>query len=47
MFEDFELIFSYTRSDAIADGVLIDVSEVAKRSDFTVNTVITANLLAE
>jgi len=26
-FEDFELIYSYTRKQAIQDGVLIDVSE--------------------
>jgi hypothetical protein len=30
MFEDSELIHSYSRAQAIADGVLIDVSETAK-----------------
>ncbi len=30
MFENFDLIHSYTRAEAIADGVLIDVSGVAR-----------------
>ena len=44
MFEDFELIHSYTRKQAIEDGGLIDVSEMAKEAGFkfpvaTTNTV--------
>lgn len=29
-----EIIFSYTRAQAIADGVLVDVSELAKEAGF-------------
>ena len=32
MFEDANLIHRYTRADAIRDGVLIDVSEVAREA---------------
>ena len=32
MFEDFDLIHSYSRADAIRDGVLIDVSETAREA---------------
>lgn len=32
MFEDAEIIYSYSRAQAIEDGVLIDVSEVAKEA---------------
>ena len=32
MFEDADLIYSYTRADAIRDGVLIDVSTVAREA---------------
>ena len=30
MFDDDEVVFSYSRKQAIADGVLIDVSATAK-----------------
>ena len=33
-FDDAPIIFRYTRADAIADGVLIDLSEWAKESGF-------------
>jgi len=33
-FEDFEIISLYTRADALADGVLVDVSEMAKEAGF-------------
>ena len=46
MFDDFELIYSYSRKQALADQVLIDVSDVAKRSDFLLPTVVSSNLLA-
>ena len=45
MFDDFELIYSYSRAQAIEDGVLIDITDVAKRSDFLLPTVISSNLL--
>ena len=46
MFDDFDVIYSYTRAEALADQVLIDVSDVAKRSDFLLPTVVSSNLLA-
>ena len=41
MFEDFDLIHSYTRKQAIEDGVLIDVSEIAKEAGFQIPVAIT------
>jgi hypothetical protein len=41
------LIFSYTRAQAIADGVLIDVSELAKEAGFRFPVAVTAGLWAE
>lgn len=35
-FDDFELIYSYSRKQAIQDGVLIDVSDQAKASGFKI-----------
>ena len=35
-FEDMPVIFSYTRKQAIEDGVLIDVTEWAKQTGFTI-----------
>ena len=37
MFEPSDLIHSYTRAQAIADGVLVDVSDVAKEAGFNTN----------
>lgn len=37
-----QAIYSYTRADAIRDGVLIDVSEQAKDSGFTIPVALTA-----
>lgn len=34
MFNEKEVIYSYTREQAIADGVLVDVSEMAKEAGF-------------
>jgi hypothetical protein len=42
MFEDFDLISRYSRAQAIADGVLIDVTEVAREAGITYPTAITA-----
>ena len=44
MDENINLIFSYTRSQAIADGVLIDVTAQAKEAGFKFHTVVTDNL---
>ena len=38
------LIYSYTRAQAIADGVLIDVTADAQAHGFKVHTVVTDNL---
>jgi hypothetical protein len=35
MFEEADLIHRYTRAQAIADGVLIDVSAVARKAGIT------------
>lgn len=36
------IIFSYTRAQAIADGVLIDVSETAREAGFRIPVAVTA-----
>jgi hypothetical protein len=41
------LIFSYTRAQAIADGVLIDVSELAKEAGFRFPVALTCGVWAE
>lgn len=38
------IIFAYTRKQAIEDGVLIDVTELAKAEGFTIHTVITCSV---
>ena len=39
-----KVVFTYTRAEAIADGVLKDVSQTAKEAGFSVPTALTANL---
>ncbi|MYL83468.1 hypothetical protein GTA51_10055 [Desulfovibrio aerotolerans] len=41
---EWNLIYSYTRQQAIEDGVLIDVTDAARGVGFKVNTVVTATL---
>ena len=41
------IIFSYTRAQAIEDGVLVDVTDLARRAGFKVSTVMTCGLVAE
>jgi hypothetical protein len=41
------VIFSYTRARAIADGVLVDVSELAKEAGFRFPVAVTAGVWAE
>lgn len=41
-----EYIVTYTRADALRDGVLIDVSEVAARNHWRIPVAVTAGLLA-
>ena len=47
MKKDDVVIFSYTRAQAIADGVLIDVSELAKQAGFCYPVAVTAGVWAE
>lgn len=35
MFTDFEVIHTYTHAQAIEDGVLVDVSDLARQAGFT------------
>jgi hypothetical protein len=44
--EDDELIYAYTRSQALVDGVLVDVSKMALEAGFRYPTAITADLHA-
>lgn len=44
MAEEWEIISTYTRKEALEDGVLIDVSEMAKEVGFVVPVAITDNL---
>ena len=46
MFTDDDLIYSYTRADALTDGVLVDVSERAKRAGIKHPTACTAGVWA-
>ena len=41
---DFNLIYSYSRAQAIADGVLIDVTAQAREAGFKFHTVVSDNL---
>ena len=47
MKKDDVVIFSYTRAQAIADGVLIDVSDLAKQVGFRYPVAVTAGVWAE
>ena len=42
-----EIIFSYTRKQAIEDGILIDVSALAKEAGFKVPVALTVELYAD
>lgn len=41
------VIFAYTRAQAIADGVLVDVSELAREAGFKIPVAVTAGVWAE
>ena len=41
------IIFAYTRAQAIADGVLVDVSEVAREAGYKIPVAVTAGVWAE
>ncbi len=42
-----QIIYAYTRKQAIADGVLVDVSELAKEAGVTIPVALTAAVWAE
>lgn len=42
--DDFNLIYSYSRAQAISDEILIDVTAQAKEAGFKIHTVVTDNL---
>ena len=42
--EDWNVIYSYTRAQAIVDGVLVDVTEQAKQIGFKLHTVVTGTI---
>ena len=41
------VVFAYTRSQAIADGMLVDVTHLARVAGFTLHTAMTCGLVAE
>ncbi|GFK92803.1 hypothetical protein NNJEOMEG_00630 [Fundidesulfovibrio magnetotacticus] len=43
-FSDFEIIYSYTRAQALDDGVLVDISAAAREYGFKLPTAVTDNL---
>lgn len=43
-FEETNMIATYTRREAIADGVLVDVSSLAKEAGFTVPVAVTSSV---
>jgi len=45
--KDWNIVYSYTRAQAIADGVLVDVTAQAKQIGFRLHTVVTATLFNE
>ena len=47
MFEESDLIYSYSRADAIRDGILIDVSETAKEAGSRWSVAVTSTLWNE
>lgn len=47
MTENCTVIHAYTREEAIADGVLVDVTETAKEAGFRIHVAVTAAVWAE
>ena len=45
--KDWQVIHSYTRAQAIADGVLVDVSELAREAGFRFPVALTCGVWAE
>ncbi len=44
---DWRLIHTYTRAEALADGVLVDVTATAKEAGFKIPTAVTASVFDE
>ena len=44
LFENADVIYSYTRAQALADGVLVDVTETAKEAGITYPVAVTSGL---
>ena len=42
--KDWNVVFEYSRAQAIADGVLVDVTEQAKQIGFKIHTVVTGTI---
>ena len=42
--DDWNVVYSYSREQALADGVLVDVTETAKSLGFKVHTAVSATL---
>ena len=42
-----EVVIAYTRTQALADGVLVDVTDTAREAGFTVPVTVTARVWAE
>ncbi|MBY0545554.1 MAG: hypothetical protein K2Q14_08440 [Gammaproteobacteria bacterium] len=42
LFENFDIVYSYTRAQAIDDGVLVDVSSLAQEAGFIYPVAVTA-----
>lgn len=47
MFNEHDVVFRYTRDDAIQDGVLVDVSNPAKEAGFSIPLALTARVYSE
>ena len=47
MLDSFPIISRYTRADALTDGVLIDVTPIARAAGFTVSVAVTHALMAD
>jgi len=45
-FDDADIISSYSRAEAIADGALVDITPTAKEAGFTVPVALTAAVRA-
>ena len=45
--QDWRVIHTYTRAEALADGVLVDVTATAKEAGFKVPTAVTASVFNE